>query len=380
MAASAAVNRASSLTTGWRRWNGAARLHGVDLARALAVFGMLAAHLLTIDDPLALSQPETWIALVNGRPSVLFALLAGVSLAIISGGANPARGAALSLVRRRIAVRALVLWLIGLALLATGVPIYVILPAYAILFLLAIPFLVAPPVVLWVTAAVIAIAVPWILPILDAAPVWESAVGEPLFHATGWPYPFPAWLAYVLAGIAIGRLDLRRTFVAWMLLAAGAAAVAVAGIAATLLRFPEDGYLAAVWSAEPHTEGILDIVGTAGFAAAVLGACLLVCRTPATWVLAPLRAVGSMPLTAYVGQVVAWAIAAFVLLGDTTDLWGFRALEPFWWFIAATVVGCSLWAWLVGRGPVERLVAAVVRWVTPGSAQGRADAADRVDR
>lgn len=365
------------MTRGWRQWNGPGRLHGVDLARALAVFGMLAAHLLTIEEPLELARPETWIAVVDGRSSVLFALLAGVSLAIVTGGSARSRGAALGLARRRIAVRALLLWVIGVLLIFTGVPIYVILPAYAILFLLALPFLAAPSAVLWGAVALIVAVVPWVLPIVDTGRIWEGEAGETIFQSLGWAYPFPAWLAYILAGIAIGRLDLRRAFPAWMLLAGGVVATTLAGLATTLLPVPEGEYLAAVWSAEPHTEGILDMAGAAGFGVAVLGACLLVCRTPATWALAPLRAVGSMPLTAYVGQVVVWWVAASALLGDPGDLWGFRAAEPFWWFVIGTVVCCSAWAIVLGRGPLERIVDGLVRWAVP---QRRADAADRVDQ
>ncbi len=72
------------------------------------------------------------------------------------------------------------------------------------------------------------------------------------------------------------------------------------------------------------------MVGSGGFALAVIGLCLLACRTALTWVVLPLRAVGAMPLTAYTAQLVVWAIVAVVLLGDPRDLAAFRDLEPFW--------------------------------------------------
>ena len=95
---------------------------------------------------------------------------------------------------------------------------------------------------------------------------------------------------------------------------------------------------------------------------AVIGACVLVCRLRVSAVLLPLRAVGSMPLTAYVGQLVAWAIGAAVVLGDTA---GFRALQPFWPFVLATLVGCTVWALIWGRGPLERMIAAITRRLVP---------------
>jgi uncharacterized membrane protein YeiB len=75
----------------------------------------------------------------------------------------------------------------------------------------------------------------------------------------------------------------------------------------------------------------------------------------------PLRAVGAMPLTAYAAQIVMWAIAAIVLLGTPSNLRGFRDLEPFWPITLSLVVGCTAWALLIGRGPLEWLVDRVAR-------------------
>lgn len=72
----------------WRRLNGPARIAGVDLARGLAVLGMLAAHLLWLGS-LSWTEPSTWGAIVNGRSSILFATLAGVSLGLSTGGPRP---------------------------------------------------------------------------------------------------------------------------------------------------------------------------------------------------------------------------------------------------------------------------------------------------
>lgn len=374
MAAPAAVSRA------WRSWNGPARLHGVDLARALAVFGMLAAHLLTIEQPLRLADPSTWIDVVNGRSSILFAVLAGVSIALITGGRMPHRAPRLGVDRRRLAVRAVLLWAIGLLLTQTGVPIYVILPAYGILFLLALPLLALPAWALWAIAASVALVVPWFLPFLDALPIWDGETGETLFFAVGWAYPFPLWIAFVAAGMALGRADLRRAGTQALILAAGVALTALGAVIGLLADMagwaPPDSYAAAVLSAEAHSGGIVEVVSSTGFAMAVLGACLLVCRTPLTWVLAPLRAVGSMPLTAYVGQVVAWALIALAVLGDTTDLRAFRDLHLLGWFCLGAIVLCSLWAILVGRGPLESALAAVSRRAVP---TGGGQPADRVE-
>jgi uncharacterized membrane protein YeiB len=95
----------------------------------------------------------------------------------------------------------------------------------------------------------------------------------------------------------------------------------------------------------------------------VIGLCLLLCRTPLRWLAVPLRAVGSMPLTAYVVQLLVWALVALTVLGDTSDLWGIRALDLFGPLALGLVVGCTVWVLTVGRGPLETAIDAVVRVV-----------------
>lgn len=354
---------AAAVTLG-RDLHGPRRLQGVDLARGLAVLGMFAAHLLEIP-PLVAGDPATWIDLANGRSSILFAVLAGVSIALITGGPRPLTGGARRLVRGRLAARALLLWLFGIGLILTGVPVYVILPAYAVLFVLALPLVPLRAGTLWVIAAALAAIMPWVQPALNAAPVWQGAMGESLAVALGWHYPFTLWAAFLVAGMAAGRSELSRAGTQVALLLGGGAAVLLALAADATVAAPADGYLAEVWTAEAHSGGLLEVVGSGGFALAALGACLLVCRTPLRWVVLPLRAVGSMPLTAYVGQLVGWAVIAFVVLGDTAQLAAFRALEPFWPFTIVTIAACTAWALLLGRGPLERFTAFVVRFVVP---------------
>nr|WP_262926863.1 DUF418 domain-containing protein [Microbacterium sp. MF43] len=118
----------------------------------------------------------------------------------------------------------------------------------------------------------------------------------------------------------------------------------------------EASFASALWTAQPHSSGLLEIVGSGGFALAAMGLCLLVCRTVFVWVVLPLRAVGAMPLTAYVGQLLVWASVAVAVLGRPGDLAGFRDLEPFWPLALGTVAVCTAWALLVGRGPLEWVI------------------------
>ncbi|MDQ0642085.1 heparan-alpha-glucosaminide N-acetyltransferase domain-containing protein [Microbacterium murale] len=345
------------LRENWNRLNGRDRIAGIDLARGLAVIGMFAAHLLANADQFVWAEPATWSAIVDGRSSILFATLAGVSIGLVTGGAVPLTGTRMMVTRWKLVLRGLMLLALGILLILTGVPVYVILPAYAILFLLALPFTGWPArSVLWAAAGT-AIVMPFIQPVLDALPVWGSLFGEELDAGIGWHYPFTVWIAFVLAGLGTARAGIVRATVQVRLLVVGSVLAAIGYGLAEVPPPTTDAYWWTVWSAQPHSSGLLEVIGSGGFAMAVIGACLLMCRM--RWVKAimlPLRAVGAMPLTAYTVQLVVWAVVALLLLGDPSDLTGFVALEPFWPMTIGIVLGCTAWALLIGRGPLEWLL------------------------
>lgn len=346
------------LRTRWRRFEGEGRLAGIDMARGAAVIGMFAAHMLALPD-LAWADPSTWAGAVDGRPSILFATLAGVSIALFSGGRHPR---ATPDVRIRLLVRAGLIWALGIALSLMPVPIIVILPAYAVLFLCAIAVLGWAPRALFSLAAAIAVAGPFAVQGLNALGWRETAAGGLAYHLVGWNYPFVLWAAFVAGGMAIGRLRVRRLRVQVRLLLVGAGLALVGdGIIAPLAAAAgtgdgasasgaEAGVLVAALSGEPHGSGLGEAIGSGGFAIAAIGASLLVCRTPLRWPAIPLRAVGAMPLTAYTAQFAVWWAAT---AGADSPLAGFHALDPFAPFALATLAGCTAWTLLVGRGPLE---------------------------
>ena len=361
------------------------RIPGVDLARGVALLGMVAVHVLPTTDVDGNPTPVESIA--GGRSAALFAVLAGVGLALAFGRRPSARAYA------AVAVRAVLIAALGLALALLDSGVAVILTYYGVLFLLALPWLRAGPAVLLVSAVVVAVVVPFLsrlvrddLPRRDTASPDLSDLQEPGQLAaelllTGY-YPAAAWVAYLLVGLAVGRLALHRRGMAVPLLLAGLVTAASAHAASALLLGPLGGYdrLAEVvrprdgrsvrqvvdasgfgnvptdspwWLATdaPHTTTPLDLLATTGAAVAVLGLCLLL----RSRLLQPLVAAGSMPLTLYSAHVV--------LLGATdTD-------DPTRYYLVQAVVGllaATVWRLRVGRGPLEAAVAAAVRPVLGG--------------
>jgi len=353
-----------------RDYGRAPRILGVDIARGLAVIGMFGAHI-AVTVPWDWNDPSTWLDVVHGRSSILFALLAGVSIAIISGGRVPAAGNMLGQARVRIVVRAGLIFAIGGVLEALGTRIAVILPVYALLFVVSIPFLRWRPRSLLLLAGALAIVSPlihvFVAPLPDTILTREGEFPNLVLWGA---YPGIIWIVFVLVGLAIGRLDLSAPRVQGMMLGFGALLAALAyaagdlawvslgrnfgdGTRGSLPDYAGELQFGSLFTTEAHSGSTFEVVGSTGFALAVLGLCLLVSGR-LRWVLYPVAAVGAMALTAYTAHVVVLAA-----LGDESFEQPDNTL--YLAFVAAALLGCTLWTVLLGRGPLERLLTTTSR-------------------
>jgi len=373
------------------------RVTAVDAARCLALIGMMGIHVLP-ETHSGGGASLTWI-LFAGRASALFALLAGVSLAFSAGGARPLRGRPLKAAMAGVAARAVVIMAFGLALAYVGPDVEIILAYYGVMFLLAVPLLGLRPRVLAVLSLGFALVGPVLLQAVRGVlpgPTEDNLTfgylfthplasgGQLLF--TGF-YPAVPWMAYMCAGLAIGKLDLasRRT-AAWLLgggACLAAAAWSVSGLlmaarlglspqrAAGLLTASEDPPVPeASWSwlvaASPYSSMPLELLHTIGTSMAVLGTLILAGKYihQIIDVLAP---AGSMTLTLYSGHLLFLASGVF----------GSSPSESFGLQVSAALLFGVLWRNLVGRGPLEAAVSAVATRVRDavGGTSGQRQAA-----
>jgi len=349
------------------------RLLGVDAARALALIGMMAVHLLPGTDPDGTASTAYLIA--SGRASALFAVLAGVGLALANGGAVSPNGRAQLAAAAGITGRGLILGLIGLFLGDLDSGVAVILVNYGFLFLIATLFIGMSAKSLGVLAFLWAVTAPvvsfWLrsrLPGSSSGVPGFNELGDPIgflreIFLTGY-YPVFPWTAYLLAGMAVGRLNLgsRRT-AAWLLGGGAALAVGARLISGLLLEVaggreavgelpvqffgatPTDTW----WNlavATPHSGTTPDLLHTTGTALVVLGACLLLAAA-GRYVVAWLAAAGGMTLSLYTSHVL--ALTAGWGLDDRPTL--------LVWHVAIAIVIGLLWRKFVGRGPLETLAA-----------------------
>ncbi|WP_162958343.1 heparan-alpha-glucosaminide N-acetyltransferase domain-containing protein [Nocardia yunnanensis] len=348
----------------------ATRLAAIDAARGLAVLGMITAHVGALRDP-AWTDPGSWLSIASGRSSILFATLAGVSIALLSGRRQPPVGSELVRVRLRILVRALALFALGglLTMLGTGIP--VILQTYALLFACCLPFLTWPPRRLLILAAGWAVIAPpvtvwlaqWLPSSCDAASPECSGAQVTDLAITG-AYPGLVWITFAFVGLALGRCDLAAQAVRVRMVAAGLSMM-VAGYGGAWLLSQFDTSEPSEWTplrtAEPHSGSTFEIVGSVGFALTLIGVLLLTANLLRP-ILFPVIAVGTLPLTVYSAHFVAiW------LLGESsTEPSGNTLLMV---FLAVTIAASTLWVLVVGRGPLER----GVTWLTTRATSGRAE-------
>lgn len=318
---------------------------GIDVARGTAVLGMVTAHVGPQATPG--TAGDRVLDLADGRSSALFVVLAGLSLALLSGGAQPVTGRDLRRVRVRVAARAVVVLGVGLLLEELGTPILVILPTYALLFLAGCLVLTWSVRTLVTAAVALAVVGPLVRAVVDLRSAHaDHLLDELVVLLVGPHYPALVWFAYLLAGLALGRCDLTSGALLRDLARVGGALVVggygIGWLAQTLVV---DHPLT---STAPHASSTFELVGNTGCALLVVAASL-VAAARAPRLSAPVAAVGALAFTAYTAQVV--VIAA---VGPEV-VW--RPLATSWLaLVVATVLVCWAWRTWLGRGPLERLL------------------------
>jgi uncharacterized membrane protein YeiB len=284
------------------------RAIGFDVARAIAVLGMIMVDVRHELLSYRGMPPLLWLFdRVEGKAAALFVLLAGVGLSLRTHRPESVFDVASD--RRPLLERAALL--IGVGLLLMHVWKYDILHFHGVYLLLAIPLLHAHSRTLWLLAA----GSMWIAMVLGHELDWELqptlSFGGALRHVFfNGLYPVFPWVAFVLVGMAVGRLDfhdraVRRRTLAIALLVAG-----VTGVLDSLGRWEQHtGALglggSATWLLTwPRAPRPFFVVSGCAIGVAVICTCIaLTQRARGRWVQA-LAATGQLTLTLYVGHVL----------------------------------------------------------------------------
>lgn len=348
------------------------RIVGFDLARALAVFGMVAVNFRLAISPEA-SEPA-WLLLaissLEGRAAATFVVLAGVGLALMTrrsrlSGDREARH------RDRIAVlkRALFLFVVGW--LYTPIWPADILHFYGVYLGVAAGVLFLSSRRLLLLAAGVIGLFPVLLVVFDYTRGWDwetlhydglytpaGAVRHLLFNGF---HPVVPWVAFLLVGLVIGRLDLERASVRRRLLLFGIALAGVAEIVSRGLTGLGEGaeqqeILDAFFGTAMMPPSPLYMLFGIGVASAVIAISVGIGLryAEARW-LRPLVATGQLALTLYVAHVVI-GLGTLDALGRLYDQSLPFAAMAMIVFCVAGVVFATLWRRRFGRGPLESIM------------------------
>lgn len=333
------------------------RLHGLDLARYLALAGMV-----LVNFRLAMAVPAEeagWLAglfhLLEGKASATFVTLAGLGL-VLATQRQQWRAASLQTWRRALVL--LVLGLLNLTLFPADILHY-----YAVYFALAVLWLRASPKVLLASIVALAASSFWALlhwdysegwnwQTLEYASLWQwpGAVRNLLFNGF---HPVLPWLGFFLLGMLLARLPLSLPRVQRAVLVLGLLLIGAGHAVQHLAQ-------ATAWQAwlgtQPMPPGPAYLLTGAGAACSLIATCLLLTRRyPGDW-MEPFTAAGRMTLTLYVGHILLGmgTLESLGLLDGSASL-GSVLLWALLFLMLATGAAW-LWSWRFARGPLEALM------------------------
>lgn len=397
-----------------RRLSPDGRLIGLDVARGIALLAMMVTHIFALGDEAGM---PTWAAVFAGRASALFAVLAGCSL-VLSTRSRLAVSGRLRDAAPSVLIRAAAIVLIGLCLGSISGLLAVILVNYGIMFALALFFLRLRAGALFAIAGVWMVLSPivsmWVRSTFLLEPSYlpmgffDLATPETMLtdlFLTGY-YPVLQWLSYILLGMAVAKLDIGRHLLA--LFTAGLGLFVVGrGVSWILLNvFGGDAALVAVsemWGTDltaalftgsygvtpatswwwlaiagPHSGTPFDLLSTGGTAVMTIAVCqaTAVLLGRRSWLLAPLSAPGSMPLSVYSAHVVLLEITRRQIVGNPMEVSATPGEQTLEFVIHALtfVLLPLLWKLAISsRGPLEGGIAGIIRAASPGPKRPASD-------
>ncbi|HIP23542.1 MAG TPA: DUF1624 domain-containing protein [Rhodobacteraceae bacterium] len=328
------------------------RLHGLDLARFFALFGMVVVNFKVASGAIVSGDVLPAITgAFEGRAAATFVVLAGIGLGL------SARKSINYLVIFKRAAFLMVIGLLNMLIFDADIIHY-----YAVYFLFGALFLRANlPTLITAIIALNLIALTLLLGLdFDSGWNWDtyqysdfwtlSGFTRNLFY-NGWHPVFP-WLSFLLFGLILARLDLSAKAIQLRLIAWGLSIWAAAEILSAALQAWAGGAaeLVILVQTSPVPAVPLYIIAGAGAASTVIGACLLLGDR-----LRPLAVTGRQTLSLYFGHI-------FIGMG-VMQATGLLAQPPLWQAVVASllftllaVIYANIWVRIADRGPVEAIM------------------------
>jgi uncharacterized membrane protein YeiB len=351
------------------------RIIGYDLARALALFGMIVVNFKIVMG--AAENGSPWLVdltgLLEGRAAATFVLLAGIGISLFSGKARRSTIPKATVpIRNTLLKRAFFLFVVGLLYTplwpADILHFYGVYIAVAALLLTSsIRKLSILSVLLMVGFVVMFFAFDyeqgWNWKTLEYAGFWTPIGMIRNLFFNGF-HPTIPWLSFLLIGMIIGRLDMNDLVVRRRVFWAGlVTAVAAEVMSWLLIQGLSDGVsivdqeaIVAIFGTKPMPPMPFYILAGAGAATAIVALCVeigLRCGSH-RWI-RPLVATGQLALTLYVAHV-SIGMGILEVIGRLENQTLTFSLLASGVFFALSVVFAYLWRCRFKRGPLEMLM------------------------
>jgi uncharacterized membrane protein YeiB len=357
------------------------RLHGIDLARAVAIMGMMLIHFNEIAGTIPYSGPDwlVWLdSQLEGRAAVAFVILAGIGMSLMSRRARESGDpAARRTVRTALLRRAIVLFVSGLLFhLAWDGDI---LHCYGIFISIGTLLLFAPSSWLWIITVLLNVGFLAMFLLFNNHPGWAYDAGwnwDALVYADFWTpkgflrsivfngwFPLFPWLGFMLFGLWLGRLDLgsrivRRNCMLWGggigVAATGASWLLVNHIGPGMLGMPDE-FSYALFGRECLPPTPFFVIQSGGAAVFMIALCLGIAdRLGDSRGLKPWLVFGQCALSIYIGHVLIFLVPLIYLGCTGYSLWITIPMGGV--AILATLLLIMGWHRFFERGPLEIVI------------------------
>lgn len=339
------------------------RLVGLDLARFFAFVGMVIVNfdIVMVHGGIAMYESSFLAQALQGRAAATFVVLAGIGLGLAAAGGDWSRTFTVTLKR---AAFLLVVGLLNAQIFEADIIHY-----YAVYFLIGALLVRASEAMLWIAMFGLVFGFVGLTGAMDYEAGWnwttltyndfwtpQGFIRNLFFN--GW-HPVVPWLAFLLFGIWLSRLDLGARAVQVRLAISGATMIAVSMLASR--RFAAlvggDGSEAAIlFTTESVPPMPLYMLAGSGAACLVIGLCLyLAPRLKSAQVFKMVTAAGRQTLTLYIAHIVIGmgVLEALGMIGGQT---GSAALLASLLFCVLAIVYATLWSRRFKRGPLESMM------------------------
>ena len=296
------------------------RIIGIDVARALAIIGMIQVNFKMIFGQEGTSWLQSFTAILEGKAAALFVVLAGVGIAFMTNSAVKNNDTAkLRQARKRIFKRAILLFFIGLSYILIWPAD--ILHFYGIYMLLTILFLRQEPIVALICAVGIVVLYPVLMFFIEYDLGWNF---NNYSYASFWTFdgffrnlfyngfhPVIPWTAFMLLGLWFGRQDLdNEKFIKRIFFICLGIAISMKLLSMALLIFLSEGNetiiteLTSVLSTSPMPPLPIYMFSASSIALCICSCIWIAKRMQHGLVIKALQNTGQLALTFYVAHIV----------------------------------------------------------------------------